>query len=309
MTSTDGKFVPSGELRLWTERFGDPKAPAVLLIMGTSAPGSGWPDELVEELVDGGNQVIRFDHRDTGRSTCVDFDKHPYTPADMATDALAVLNGHGIATAHIAGASLGGAIAQWLAVHHPQRVTTLTAIMAGPMGHDVGPAWTRALAGQSPDPDDLPPPSPRFLQHLFQRAGMEQSTREEYVTANLETWRVLNGDVLPFDESAARRFVEDAYDASSDPTAATNHDRAGKAMTADRLAPLSSIKAPTLIIHGTEDPLRPLPHGQALAEQIPHARMETIPGMGHAFFSPGLPRRIGKTILEHTSAGRSLMTD
>jgi pimeloyl-ACP methyl ester carboxylesterase len=299
---TEEKFIASGEVRLWAERFGSPDDPAVLLIMGTSAQGIGWPDELVDALVAGGRQVIRFDHRDTGRSTCVDFATRPYALADMAADAVAVLDGHHLAAAHIAGASLGGAIGQWLAVHRPERVLTLTAIMTGPLGHDAGPAWARALAGQDPDPDDLPPPSPRFLRHLAERVAMPQTTREERVTANIETWRVLSGDALPFDEPAARRFVETSYDRATDFAAAVNHDRAGRQMTLDRLAPLSKITAPALVIHGTEDPLRPLPHGQALAAQIPHARLEAVPGMGHGFFSPGLPRHVGQIILDHTQS-------
>ncbi|MDP9847049.1 alpha/beta fold hydrolase [Streptosporangium lutulentum] len=304
---TDGKYVASGDLRLWTERFGDSGDPAVLLIMGTSAPGAGWPDDMVETLVGAGRQVIRFDHRDTGRSTCVTFATRPYTLADMAADAVAVLDGLGIAAAHVVGASLGGAIGQWLAAHRPERVLTLTAIMSGPMGQSAGPAWARAMAGQEPDPGDLPPPTPEFLHHLVRRATTPPTTRDEHVAANVETWRVLNGDVLPFDEQAARRFVETAHDQAADPAAATNHDLASRRMTEDRLVPLSSITAPTLVVHGTEDPLRPLPHGRAVAAQIPNARLRTIPGMGHGFFSPGLPRRIAEPILEHTAsrAGRS----
>jgi pimeloyl-ACP methyl ester carboxylesterase len=299
---TEEKFVTSGEMRLWTERSGRPGDSAVLLIMGTSAQGIGWPDELVDTLVAGGRQVIRFDHRDTGRSTCVDFATQPYVLADMAADALAVLDGHHVAAAHIAGASLGGAIAQWLSVHRAERVLTLTAIMTGPLGHDAGPAWARAMAGQDPDPGDLPPPSPRFLRHLAERAATPQTTRDEQVTAGLETWHVLNGDALTFDESAARRYVETSYDRATNFAAAANHDPASRLMTPDRLAPLSNITPPTLVIHGTADPLRPLQHGQALAAQIPQARLETVPGMGHGFFSPGLPRHIGKMILGHTQS-------
>ena len=225
MNLTEEKFVTSGEMRLWTERSGRPRDPAVLLIMGTSAQGIGWPDGLVDTLVSGGRQVIRFDHRDTGRSTCVDFATQPYVLADLAADALAVLDGHHVDAAHIAGASLGGAIAQWLAVHRAERVLTLTAIMSGPLGHDAGPAWARAMAGQDPDPGDLPPPSPRFLRHLAERAAMPHTTREEQVTAGLETWRVLNGDALTFDEPAARRFVETSYDRAANFAAAANHDR------------------------------------------------------------------------------------
>jgi pimeloyl-ACP methyl ester carboxylesterase len=271
-----------------------------LLIMGTSAQGIGWPDELVDVLVAGGRQVIRFDHRDTGRSACVDFAARPYALADMAADAVAVLDGHDIGAAHIAGASLGGAIAQWLAVHRPERVLSLTAIMTGPMGHHAGPGWARALAAKDPDPGDLPPPAPQFLRHLAERAALPQTTREQQVAAAVETWRVLNGDALPFDEPAARRLVEASYGRAADFAAAANHDQAGRQMTPDRLAPLSKITAPTLVIHGTADPLRPLPHGQALAAQITQARLEAVPDMGHGFFSPGLPRRIGESILSNT---------
>ena len=131
MCAAEERFISSGEVRLWSERIGSPDDPAILLIMGTSAQGIGWPDELVDVLVAGGRQVIRFDHRDTGRSTCVDFAARPYALADMAADAAAVLDGHRVAAAHIAGASLGGAIGQWLALHRPERVLGLTAIMTG----------------------------------------------------------------------------------------------------------------------------------------------------------------------------------
>ena len=141
----------------------------------------------------------------------------------------------------------------------------------------------------------------RLLRHLAERAGRPQTTREEYVAANLETWRVINGDVRPFGERAARCFVEATYDRTADPAAALNHDRAARRMTPDRLVPLSSITAPTQVVHGTADPLRPLPHGEAVAALIPHARLRTIPGMGHGFFSPGIPERTAEMILEHTA--------
>lgn len=115
----------------------------------------------------------------------------------MAADAVSVLDGHGIGAAHVAGASLDGAIAQWLAVHRPRRVLSLTAIMTGPMGHNAGPAWARALAGKDPDPGDLPPPAPQFLRHLAEQAARPQTTRDQRVTAAVETWRVLHGDAPP----------------------------------------------------------------------------------------------------------------
>lgn len=302
ITGKTAFVINSQGLRLWTERLGDPADPVVLLIMGTASQAIGWPDELVEVLVDGGRQVIRFDHRDTGQSDCIDFAAAPYTIDDMARDALAVLDGHQVTAAHIAGASLGGAIGQLLAVHYPGRVRTFTALMTSPMGYQAGPAWARALAGQPPAPGDLPAPSPEFLKHVAAMAGSPPSTHQERIAANVETWRILNGAALPFDASAARRHVEDSIARARDFQAATQHDLASRQMTRERQAPLSRISAPTLVIHGTSDPLLPLANGQAVAALIPGARFEAVSGMGHGFFSPGIPGQVARLILDHTSA-------
>lgn len=264
--------------------------------MGTAAQGIGWPDELVERLLQHDYQVIRFDHRDTGWSDCVDFAAHPYTITDMAHDTVAVLDGLGITDAHVVGASLGGTIAQWLAVHRAERVRTLTPIMSSPMGNDPGPTLQRAVTGQPPEPGELPPLTDRFRRHLEQQ-GPTPPTRDAAIDAAVDTWRVLNGETLPFDEPAARQFVTDSYDRESDHDAPENHAFAG-IMTEDRQAPLSTITAPTVVIHGTDDPINPLPHGQALAEQVPHARLSIMEGMGHGFHSPGLPSLVADRIIE-----------
>ncbi|SCL56208.1 alpha/beta fold hydrolase [Micromonospora yangpuensis] len=302
MVPDEEKVVRRGRVRLWTERFGHPGDPTVLLVMGTSTPGIGWPDELVEALVDSGRQVIRFDHRDTGRSDTVDFAAHPYALADLAADTVAVLDGHGVAAAHLVGTSLGAAIGQWLAVHQPARVRTLTAMASSPMGNNPGPAWARALTGQPAVADELPPPTARFLDHVRASATAPRTTPEQRVDADVRTWRVLNGDVLPFDEAAARRFVAHCHDRARDLTAAANHDLAGRRWSDDRRAPLSGITAATLVLHGSDDPLLPTAHGAALAALIPGARLEIVPGMGHhPFFAPGLTERIAGAIIGHTS--------
>lgn len=294
----------SGELRLWTERSGASGAPTVLLVMGTSAQGIGWPEELVEALVGSGRQVIRYDHRDTGRSDSVDFAAAPYALADMAVDAMAVLDGHGVEAAHVVGISLGGAIGQWLAVHRASRLRTLTVMSSSPMGNNPGPAWARAFAGQPPVPGELPPPADRFLEHVLASARAPRDTHQRRVDADVRTWRVLNGEVLPFDEDAARRFVERSYARARDYAAAMQHDLAGRRFEDDRRAPLSAVTAPTLVLHGAEDPLFPPAHGEALAAQIPGARLEVVPGMGHhPFFAPGLTSRIAEAIVTHTAFG------
>ncbi|MFY1622687.1 alpha/beta fold hydrolase [Micromonospora sp. WMMD723] len=301
MLTGEEKFV-RGAVRLWTERFGHPDDPTVLLVMGTSTQGVGWPDELVEALVDSGRQVIRFDHRDTGRSDSVDFATHPYALADLASDAVTVLDAYGVAAAHIVGTSLGAAIGQWLAVHRAARVRTLTAMASSPMGNNPGPAWARALAGQPAAEGELPPPTARFLDHLMGAARAPRATAQQRVDADVQTWRVLNGDVLPFDEPAARRFVEHCHDRAGNLAAAANHDLAGRRWDDDRRASLSGITAATLVLHGSDDPLFPPAHGEALAAQIPTAQLEIVPGMGHhPFFAPGLTERIAGSIIRHTT--------
>ncbi len=289
MLDVHERYVTSGPLRLWTERTGDPARPAVLMVMGSAAQGISCPDALVARLVERGVQVIRFDHRDTGRSSTVDFDAHPYTISDMARDCVAVLDGYGLDRAHVAGASLGGILAQWLGVHRPDRVRSLTLMSTSPMGHNPGPAWARARAGEPADPHDLPPPAPEFLSHVA--AGMPPG-----VETDVALFRVFNGPVRPFDEAAAREMLELALSRATDPAAAANHHRAVWRDDPGLSAPLSSITAPTTVLHGDQDPINPLGHGQALAAAIPGARLHVVPGMGHVLTSPGLPEEVADLI-------------
>jgi pimeloyl-ACP methyl ester carboxylesterase len=283
------RFVTSGSLRLWTERVGDPGLPAVLLVAGSAAQSVSWPDALVRRLVRRGVQVLRFDHRDTGRSSVVDFDEHPYTISDMARDCLAVLDGHGLGSAHVAGTSLGGMIAQWLGVHAPERVRSLTVISSSPMGHDPRPVWARAVAGEPADPDDLPPPTAAFLAH--RAAALPPG-----VESDVALFRVFNGPVRPFDEPAARAELELARSRATDPGSAANHHRAVWRDDPELRAPLSSITAPTSIVHGDQDPLYPPGHGAVLAAAIPGAVLHVVPGMGHVMTSPGLPEEVADLI-------------
>jgi pimeloyl-ACP methyl ester carboxylesterase len=289
MVDADERFVASGPLRIWTERAGDPRLPAVLMVMGSAAQGVSCPDALVGRLVERGVQVIRFDHRDTGRSSVVDFEACPYTIGDMARDCLAVLDGYGLASAHVAGASLGGIIAQWLGVHAPDRVRSLTVISSSPMGHDPGPVWARARAGEPADPDDLPPPRPAYLAHLA--AGLPPG-----VESDVALFRVFNGPVRPFDEAAARAMLELALSRATDPAAAAHHFRAVWLDEPGLRAPLSSITAPTAVVHGDQDPVYPLGHGEAVAAAIPGAVLHVVPGMGHVLTSPGLPEEVADLI-------------
>jgi pimeloyl-ACP methyl ester carboxylesterase len=289
MVEVQERFVPSGPLRIWAERIGDPRLPAVLLIMGSAAQGVLCPDALVGRLVARGVQVIRFDHRDTGRSSVVDFDAQPYTIADLARDTLAVIDGFDLDSAHVAGASLGGMIVQWLGVHASDRVRSLTVMSSSLMGHDPRPVLARARAGEPPDPDDLPPPAPALLAHLA--AGLPPG-----VETDVALFRIFNGPVRPFDEAGARALLKLALSRAVDPAAAANHHRAVWMDEPSLLAPLSSITAPTAIVHGDQDPFYPLAHGEALAAAIPGAVLHVVPGMGHVMTSPGLPEQVADLI-------------
>lgn len=295
MVRTDG-------LELWAQEIGDPAHPAVLLVMGAQAQGIQWNDGLVRRLVDGGLRVVRYDHRDAGRSSTVDFSARPYTVADMASDALAVLDAFGADPAHLVGASLGGIIAQLLAVTHPHRVRTLTSLSSQPLGTDTAAAVQRVMAGEVPLPDELPPPAPELLAALASAFPQPGSGVEEYLAVRLPLWKVLHGPVLPFPEDEYLAMERRVYERARDLGAAMNHTYAGASSTDRSTADLASVTAPALVLHGTEDPMFPPAHAEATAAAIPGARLVLIEGMGHTLPS-ALDGRLADEILRHTTHG------
>lgn len=292
------RMVRAGDLDLWAEDFGNPEHPTMLLVMGAQAQGIQWNDGIVRRLVDGGRRVIRYDHRDTGRSSIVDFATRPYTVADMASDALTVLNVFGAERAHLVGASLGGVIAQWLAVTHPHRVLTLTSLSSQPLGTNMAAAVQRVLEGAPPLPDELPPPKPELLAALASSFPKPEVSLQQYLAARLPLWRVLHGPVLPFHEDEYRAMEQQVYERARDLQAALNHTFAGAADTSST-ADLAAVTAPTLVLHGTEDPMFPPAHAEATAAAIPAARLVMIEGMGHTLPTT-LDDRLADEILHHT---------
>ncbi|GHE58247.1 alpha/beta fold hydrolase [Streptomyces capitiformicae] len=293
------RVVPMDGIELWAEEFGSPEHPVVLLVMGAQAQGVQWNDGIVRRLVEGGRRVIRYDHRDTGRSSVVDFAVRPYTVADMASDALAVLDAFGVARAHLVGASLGGIIAQRLAVTDPERVLTLTILSSQPLGTDTAAVVRRAMAGEPPAPGELPPPSTELLAALASTLPDPEAGLEGHLALRLPLWRVLHGSVLPFDEEEYRAMERRVFERARDLAAGFNHTLAGAA-GGDDTADLASVAAPTLVLHGTEDPMFPPAHAEASAAAISGARLVMIEGLGHS-----LPRamdaRLAEEILRHTA--------
>lgn len=268
------KIVRANGIDIWTEDFGDRADPPVLLIMGASAQGIYWAEHLVQAIVDRGRYVIRYDNRDTGQSTCFEVGAPPYTLDDMAADAVGVLDAYGIATADVAGASMGGMIVQALALHHRDRIRSATIIMSSP------------LSGGGAQPqlgsDDLPAPDPEWMAETFAMMAAPVETREEKIAMRIEMFRRLAGSAEPFNAERQRDIATREVDRAKDFAAMNNHGIAiGMSSPPDRRPLLKDLDVPTLVVHGTEDPILPYEHGVALAETIPGAAFLTLEGAGH----------------------------
>ena len=276
------RLIETNGVELCTEAFGDPADPPILLIMGIGASMLWWEDDFCRLLADGGRLVIRYDHRDTGRSVTYEPGRPGYTGGDLVADAAGVLDAYGIRSAHVVGVSAGGAFAQLLALDHPGRVVSLVLISTSPalpVGREL-PGSTEAFG-------------------LFaSTAEADWSDADSVIDYLVDYARVLGGSQRAFDEDAVRDLVRREVERARDFAAAQNHD----SLSEDECQrpPLSSLAAPTLVIHGTADPMFPLAHGEALVEEIPRATLLPVAGAGH-----GIDRRdwnsIVPAILEHTA--------
>ncbi|WP_407551857.1 alpha/beta hydrolase [Streptomyces sp. Pv4-95] len=279
-------------IRLWTEQRGAPDAPPLLLIMGAQAGGLGWPDPLVDALA-ARHRVIRYDHRDTGRSTWA-FDERPYRIADLAEDAIRVLDGLGIARAHIVGMSLGGMLAQMVLTDHPDRV--LSATLIGTLALSTAP-YTRP-DGSTVPAGELPGIAPEVLE-MWARPVEDHGPAAE-IERRIAHWRVLAGDQLPFDADHFRALEEQVIAHTGHHGTNTAHGRAddGGMLRTDRLA---ENRVPALVVHAPAEPVFPPPHAQHLAQSVRGAHLVEIPGMGHAL-PPAVQGPLAEAILAHTEA-------
>jgi pimeloyl-ACP methyl ester carboxylesterase len=264
------ELVRANGVDLCVETIGDPADPPILLIMGTSGSMDWWEDEFCKRLASGGRLVIRYDLRDTGQSVSYPAGAPGYSGDDLSDDAAGVLDALGIARAHLVGISMGGGIAQSVALDHPDRVASLTVI---------------ATSFAVPSGLSLPGMRADVAAALAKLERPDWSDRDAVLEYGVETARLGSGSG-GFDEDANRELWARAIDRTSDVEASfVNHDLThGK--DARTRPPVSEIGVPTLVIHGFEDPYFPLEHGEALAEAIPNARLLTLDGVGHE-----LPRR------------------
>ena len=275
------RMIETDGVELCAEPFGDAAAPPVLLIAGTGASMLWWDEGFCRMLAGGGRFVIRYDHRDTGRSVTCEPGRPDYSGADLTADAARVLAGFGISAAHLVGVSAGGGIAQELALDSTDRVLSLTLLSTSP-----------ATGGHR----ELPPPTPEF-NRFAATAEVDWSNPDSVIGYLVDCSRVLAGGRRAFDEDGARELVRRDVGRARDFAALQNHDLISPGEGSPR--PLSSLTVPTLVIHGTADPMFPLGHGEALAEEIPDARLLRLEGAGHGVYRPDW-ETIVAAILEHT---------
>jgi pimeloyl-ACP methyl ester carboxylesterase len=275
------------------ETIGDPSHRPLLLVMGLGGQLIHWDLELCEQLADRGFWVIRFDNRDSGRSTQVDAPvpdlrramlglriEAPYRLEDMADDAFGLLDHLGVEAAHVMGASMGGMIAQTMALARPERVLSLTSIMS---------TTGERRAGR---------PKLRVWGVLMRQAPRD---REAYIESFVKTFRLIGSSGFPRDNDRLRELAAATYDRGHH-TAGTGRQLAAILASGDRTARLRSLAVPTTVIHGRDDPLVPFRGGRATAAAIPNARLIAVPGMGH-----DLPREVWPQLIDAVveTAGRA----
>lgn len=249
---------------LASQSFGSPSGPPLVLIMGATASMLGWPTALCQMLADHGLYVLRFDHRDTGESPTCPPGAPDYTVEDMAADVLAVMDAHGLPKAHLMGMSLGGYLAQMLALTDPERVLTLTLIGSEPLGWDGPP---------------LPHIAPKIMDHFAALTTLDWSDRNAVIAFLTGTETLMAGSGAPFDATAARDYAAATLDRATRPASMFNH--AQLTTTQDWTGAFRKITQPTLVMTGADDPVLPPDNARALAAGIPGATLHLLPGIGH----------------------------
>jgi pimeloyl-ACP methyl ester carboxylesterase len=287
MAQMNDHFARIGELDIAYQTLGDPSDPPLLLVMGLGMHLIHWDLELCRQLAGRGFHVIRYDNRDAGRSTMIDAPvpnlvramaglpiDSPYLLGDMADDAFGLLDHLGIERAHVLGASMGGMIGQEMAIRRPERVLSLASLMSttGERRH-----------GR---------PKLRLWSLFVHRAPRR---RDDYVEYFLRVLRMIGSPGYPVDEARVRELAAATYDRGHHP-AGTGRQLAAIMASGDRTEQLRRLTVPTVVIHGTDDPLVPFRGGVATARAIPDAEFVTVPGMGHDLPSEAWPRIIDAVV-------------
>lgn len=295
---TEEQLIEANGIQLAYDAFGNPADPPILLVMGLGMQMLAWDELFCEHLAIRGYWVIRFDNRDIGRSTKFNtavtpglwqmlsaglFHRPlsaPYRLKDMAADTLGLMDALGIRAAHIVGVSMGGMIAQEIAIRHPNRLLTMTSIMS--------------TTGEP----HLPQAKLNMRLRLLKRSPNERYAYESHI---VNLFKLLNGAFYPFDEDRVRRLAANSFKRCYYPKGIARQ-LAAVIASGSRKNKLGAINTPTLVIHGKADPLIPVAHGQATADAIPNARLHMIPGMAHTMPQAVWPEIID-TIAKHAANG------
>ena len=284
-----------GDIEICYETFGSADDPALLLVMGLGTQMIAWPEEFCRRLAEHGFFVIRYDNRDVGRSTHLRHHRPPtirqlllrdkraarYSLADMADDGIGLLDHLGIEQAHVAGASMGGMIAQTQAARHPDRVLSLASIMSN-TGH-----WWKGMPGLRVYPIFLRRPA---------------SNREGAVESFVSVFKLIGSPDFPFDEDEMRQAAARSYDRGYNP-AGTARQLAAILAAGDRSTDLRKITAPTVVIHGTKDRMVRPSGARATAAAIRGSKLVMIDGMGHDLPRGAWDRMIDAIVANARRAG------
>lgn len=276
-TGAPERLVAVAGAELCVQTFGEPTDPTILLVHGACASLLWWDEDLCRRLAAGGRHVVRFDNRDTGRSTCWPPGAPGYTLRDLAEDAVGVLDALGVERAHLVGRSMAGAVVAAAAVAHPERVASLTLVATTPGDPGLSPMSDEFLAAtaEPPDLDD----TGAVVDHIV-------GVLRAYAGAG------------PFDEAAVRAVAEeDVRRSRSIASALINHFLID--LDAPGFAAVADLDVPTLIVHGDRDPVWPLDHAQALRRHLPDADLLVLAGVGHDLPAPTWPTLVPR-LLHHT---------
>lgn len=279
------KINKINEIDICTESFGNSADPAVLLIMGAMCSMVYWDEEFCQQLADTGRYVIRYDNRDVGRSTTYEPGSSHYTVVDMADDVVGVLDAYHIDEAHIVGMSLGGMIAQIVALRNPQRILSITLIAS-------------SIFGSDDNNRNLPPIDEKILSYHANGAKLNWSDEESVANYLVAGSALLCGSKHKFDEKRAYKQVEKEIKRANNLLSMFNHSLLKGDDSYE--GKLKGINIPTLVIHGTEDTVLPYEHGLALVNEIPHALLLPLEGSGHEIHCDDWDHIIN-AILNHTS--------
>jgi pimeloyl-ACP methyl ester carboxylesterase len=259
------ELLEVGSVELCAQTFGERGDPAVLLVAGAGSSMDWWETDFCAALAAGGRFVIRYDHRDTGASVHYPAGEPGYSGDDLVADAVGLLDAYGVERACVLGISMGGAMTQLVALDHPDRVSALV------------PVSTFAPGGPEASME------PRLREFFEQAPETDWSDLDAVVDQQVAYARALAAVSEPFDEAGTRALVEHALGRTADVRASLTNHGVMRGERADWFDQLAGIAVPTLVVHGDEDPMIPLPAAEALAGVIPGATLLVEPGVGHEF--------------------------